>query len=137
MARQRWSEGALFLVPQSDGLSSVGQVVRRTPEALNSVVCAFYDVRRKVDERLSAADLDADRLISIQFTTPDLLDAGVWQVAGHAPVAHFDLMPRFHELEAGGFVGAKIIGSGNIQKFLDAFHGLRPWDEWASPHYLD
>jgi hypothetical protein len=136
MARQRWSEGSIFLVPQSDGRSSAGQALRRTPQALNSVVCAFYDVRPP-GGALTTADLDADRLIAILFVTPELLNRGNWRVIGEAPVRHLKLMPRLREVEANGFVGAKIIGSGNIEAFLDAFYGLRAWDDWAKPDYLD
>ena len=66
----------MFLVPQPDGLCSVGQVLELTPEALNSAVCAFYDIRAKPGAGVSADELSADKLISIKFTTPDLLDSG-------------------------------------------------------------
>jgi hypothetical protein len=135
--KQRWPDGSIFLVPQSDGLSSVAQVLRRTPDALNSVVCAFYDIRVSDASNISAADLVADRLIAIQFTTPDLLDRGRWKVVGQSPPKHLGLMSKFPSLEAARWVGTDIIGSGNIESLLNGYHGLRVWDDWADPHYLD
>ena len=34
-------------------------------------------------------------------------------------------------------IGAKIIGSGIVNEFVEAFYGLVPWDDWKAPHYLD
>ena len=61
MARRgaKWSEGSVFLVPQSDGLCSVGQVLKLTPEALNSAVCVFYDIRVKPGIGVSPDELSA------------------------------------------------------------------------------
>jgi hypothetical protein len=69
MARRKakWSEGSVFLVPQSDDMCSVGQVLKLTPEALNSAVCAFSDIRVNPGAGVSADELSADKLISIQL----------------------------------------------------------------------
>lgn len=139
MARRKakWSEGSVFLVPQSDGLCSVGQVLKLTPGALNSAVCAFYDIRVKPGAGVSADELSADRLISIQFTTPDLLNSGVWALAAQCAPKHLERMTRLPALEKADFVGAVVKGSGNMMEFLDAFYGLRAWDDYADPAYLD
>jgi hypothetical protein len=141
--RQRWSEGAIFFIPQSDGLHAVGQVVQRTRQALNSAIVALYDLRRKSGETATVFDLKPEQLIAIQFTTPDLLNNGTWPVVGEGPVANLSVMSKLSpirdlpELEKSGFIGATITGSGIIRKFLDAFYGLRAWDDWADPNYLD
>ena len=139
MARRKakWSEGSVFLVPQSDGLCSVGQVLKLTPEALNSAVCAFYDLRLKPGAGVSADDLSADKLISIQFTTPDLLNSGVWALVAQCAPKHLERMTRLPALEKADFVGATVRGSGNIMQFLNAFYALKPWDDYADPAYLD
>ena len=36
-----------------------------------------------------------------------------------------------------GWVGAKVIGSGNVNKFMNAYFGLSLWDDWHDPTYLD
>jgi hypothetical protein len=135
--RQRWTPGAVFLVPLSDGNCAVGQVLRRTPGALNSVICAFYDFRRHCTDSVDISELSEKRLVAIQFTTPDLLDNSTWRVAGQGPVRHLDLRRDIETIESSDWVGAKVIGSGIIRKFLDAYYGLRSWNAWADPAYLD
>jgi hypothetical protein len=139
MARRKanWSEGSVFLVPQSDGLCSLGQVLKLTPDALNSAVCAFYDIRLKPEAGVSADELSADKLISIQFTTPDLLNSGIWALVAQCAPKHLERMTRLPSLERASFVGAHITGSGIMMEFLDAFYGLRAWDDYADPAYFD
>jgi hypothetical protein len=64
MARRKamWSEGSVFLVPQPDGLCSVSvRFWKRTPEALNSAVCAFYEIRVKPGAGSSTGHRDEGR----------------------------------------------------------------------------
>src|SRR5258708_38673264 len=119
MARRgtKWSEGSVFLVPQSDGLCSVGQVLKLTPGALNSVICAFYDIRVKPGAAVSADDLSADKLVSMQFTTPDLLNSGIWALVPQSGPKHLDRMPGLPAWEKPDFVGAAVIGRGNMEEF--------------------
>ena len=115
------------------------QVVGRESQVLNSVSVAFFDHRVNIaGEAQEAADsLKNDDVFSILFSSRDLLDLGKWQVVGSAS----PLIPRtklpYENLRPNGFIGAKVIGSGNVAKFLNAFYALHPWDDWFSPHYLD
>jgi len=125
MARRRakWSEGSVFLVPQSDGLCSVGQVLKLTPGALNSVICAFYDIRVKPGAAVSVDDLSSDELVSMQFTTPDLLNSGIWALVAQFAPKHLERMTWLPALEKANFVGAVIKGSGNRWSFWTHFTG--------------
>src|SRR5512132_1688535 len=136
-AKIQWTEGSIFLVPLSDGLCSVGQVLKRTPDALNSVVCAFYDLRVKPKTPVDVEQLTEESLISIQFTTHDLLRSGTWVVVGQGPSMYLERMTRLPSLERAGYVGAVVVGSRNMTLFLEAFHGLRPWDDYADPAYFE
>src|SRR5260370_22073212 len=116
MARRRakWSEGSVVLVRQSDGLCSVGQVLKLTPGALNSVICAFYDIRVKPGAAVSADDLSADKLVSMQFTTPDLLNSGIWALVAQFGPKHLEPLTGLPALEHAESVGAGVIVSGTI-----------------------
>ena len=138
MTRQTWDIGALFAVPLADGSHACGQVIGREREVLNSVTCAFY--RTRTPPGASPAFLgvpgEAD-LLAVQFVTPDLLTSGVWPVLATGPVA---LPRRFFPHEdkrRQGWVGAKVIGSGIMVRFLNAFFGLEPWDQMKDPQYFD
>src|SRR5258708_23647315 len=122
MARRgtKWSEGSVFLVPQSDGLCSVGQVLKLTPGALNSVICAFYDIRVKPGAAVSADDLSADKLVSMQFTTPDLLNSGIWALAGQCPPKHPERVTWRPALDKAVFRGAVFDGMVELRDVIAA-----------------
>jgi hypothetical protein len=37
----------------------------------------------------------------------------------------------------GSWVGVTVYGAGNVEEFLNAYYGLRAWDDWYHPAYLD
>jgi len=136
--RQKWKVGDLFKIPLADGTASLGHIVARDDQMLNSVTCAFYDIKVPRTCPPDAAPLPDDgALIACLFTTHDLLNRGVWVVIGSAPVH----LPREHlpyeDCRKRGWVGAKMHGSGIVRQFLDAYYRLAPWDDWADPAYLD
>lgn len=135
--RTKWKVGDIFVVPQTDGESSIGQIVGQEPDALNSVICAFYDFRLQPNREMPNA-LPAERVISILFVTRDLLDSGDWSIIGHTEPANLRLISAsLEDSKQKKFVGVKIIGSGNVIRFLNAYFGLAPWDDWSDPNYLD
>ncbi|MBI3848470.1 MAG: hypothetical protein HY292_27880 [Planctomycetes bacterium] len=135
--RQPWKTGDVFAVPQSDGKFALGQVIEYVPRALNSVVCAFYDLR--VDHAVESVEpkLEANKLIAILFVTRDLLDRGEWKVVARHHVANARSAKILDQGRANDFIGTKIVGSGNVRRFLNAYYGLEPWDDWHDPEYLD
>lgn len=133
--RQVWSVGDVFLVELQDGTSVVGQIVGQEKQALNSVSCAFFDLRVRSEAEVGELPLSA--IFSILFVTRESLDRGIWRVIGNRPVTlPTDRLP-YESCRSTGFVGAKIRGSGIVEKFLNAFYGLLPWDDWYDPVYLD
>jgi hypothetical protein len=81
--------------------------------------------------------LSADKLVSTQFTTPDLLNSGIWALVAQFAPKHLERMTWLPALERAHFVGATVRGSGIMMEFLDAFYGLRAWDDYADPAYFD
>jgi hypothetical protein len=135
---QSWGIGDMFLVKNLDGSECIGQIVGQERDVLNSVSCAFFDrrINRKSDlEEIQT--LPPELVFAVLFVTRDLLDSGVWRVVGRFPVT----LPReyfpYERLRANAYVGAKVVGSKNVNEFLNAFYGLRPWDDWKDPAYLD
>ena len=130
--RQRWKVGDLFKVPLSDGSAVLGHVVAREPSMMNSVTCAFFDI--KVPESCPPDEPPGPTnsgLVSCLFTTHDLLSSGTWTVIGDCnPAVPATCLP-FENERANGWVGAKMHGSGIVRDFLDAYYGLAPWDNWG------
>ena len=135
---QTWRIGDIFLVENLDGTRSVGQVVSQEKKVLNCVSCAFFDRRMDSDDiQDNLQPLVLELIFAVLFVTRDLLDNGTWRVVGHMPIMlPSDLLP-YESLRSSGYVGAKIVGSANVNEFLNAFYGLSPWDDWKDPAYLD
>ena len=133
--KQFWKLGDYILIPQSDGMSSLGQVVAIEPSALNSVAVSFYDIRLSLATEGMDVSPDKEKVFSMLLVTRDLLDEGVWKVIGNGPAVGLELFTELPRLRVNGFIGAKIIGSGIIIKFLNAFYKLHPWNGWYDPEY--
>ena len=128
--------GTVFAVPLSDGSSVLGQVVGEQREVLNSVTCAFFN-HRTSSTSSDVPDLVTLHPIAIQFITRDLLNKRVWKPLDVRKVTVDKNLFPFEETRSKGWVGAKMIGSGIIINFLEAFFGLRPWDMMKDPAYFD
>lgn len=138
MTRKTWDTGNLFAVPLADGTWTCGQVVGREAEVLNSVTCAFYRSRYgSPDSATISAVPDESNLIAVLFTTKDLLTRRTWKVVGNHPVSVPRAFFPHEDSRAQGWVGAKVIGSGIVQHFLNAFFGLERWDQMKDAHYFD
>jgi hypothetical protein len=136
--RQLWQIGSMFKIPQSDGTASLGQVVGCESAVLNSVTCAFFDVKVPATcPPNSPPPLTWELLIACLFTTQDLLKNGTWVVIGHSEAVLPSKFLPYEETRVQGWVGAKVHGSGNVMSFLNAYFGLALWDDWADPNYLD
>lgn len=132
MPRQIAKVGDTFWVPIEDNSSVLGQIVEIRKEVLNSITCAFFAVRN-TDENYNIDSLFSP--ITIQFVTKDLFNNGTWCRISNTPVQISTCKFPYRETEANGWIGATVIGSGNIQTFLSAFFGLRAWDEMHDPNY--
>ena len=135
--KQQWRIGDVFTVETSDGMHVVGQIIGQEPVVLNSVSVAFFDIRVKESIDAELIELDSDKIFSIVFSTRDLLDAGKWKVTRHSSVKFEPYQLPYEHLRPLGFVGAKVIGSGILEEFLNAFYSLTPWDNWKDSDYLD
>jgi len=132
MAKQIAKIGDVFKVPLEDGSFVSGQIVEIQKEVLNSITCAFFDSRT---DTLPGTDLEKHKLISVQFVTKDLFNSGKWERIENNKVTLSTKLLPYRETKKKGWVGAKVIGSGIIEMFLNAFYGLRPWDEMKDSEY--
>ncbi len=150
---QQWRRGDIFLVQNSDQQFTPGQILGFETRTLHSAACAFFNERISDPSATDSLRLNPDRCFAALLVTPDGLDAGVWPVVGHQPVTLPSRLYPYRRALAlrrfWGFFGLgwslltrklpnpKIHGSGNVSNFLNAFYGLRAWDDWFDPSYLD
>src|SRR6267378_3357980 len=127
--RQRHKEGDVFLIPLNDGTYGLGQILSYEPQALNAVGCAFYNIRVVEGPSLGIlAPLPQDRVISIVLTTKDLLNRAVWPVVADRAIPTPKSARPYEKYRAKKWLGAQISGSGIVNDFLNAYHGLKPWN---------
>lgn len=135
--KQQWKIGDVFIVAASDGKLSVGQIIGREAEVLNSVSIALFGERYENETDARRIDLKQARPIAILFVTRDLLDIGKWKIIQHEGVAIPRKLFPHEDLRSSGFVGAEVFGSGIVVKFLEAYHRLAAWDDFHDPNFLD
>ena len=128
MPRQIANLGDVFWITLTDGSKALGQIVEINKEVLNSITCAFFDERNEVPKDLSNP-------FSIQFVTKDLFTNGTWRRVSNRTVQVSKSLLPYRETMKDGWIGAEIIGSGNINTFISAFYGLRDWNEMYDDDY--
>lgn len=133
--RVDWKLGDVFLIPVSDGTLAVAQIIGREPSVLNSVSIALFD--RRIDASGDPGPLEYEHVYATLFVTRDLLDRGNWAVVGSHDVTVPQSAFPYEDRRSGGFVGAKVIGSGIVQHFVGAFFGAEAWDQYEDPEYFD
>ncbi len=135
--RQKIADGDVFLIPLADGTFSIGQVIRAKTGVMGSTICALFNLRGD-RPRIDAGLLDPALIVAVQFVTSESLKKGQWPIARNESVT-FEVNDylRVAELEAKAWVGARVIGSAIIDSLMNAWFGLRPWDDWHDPGYLD
>lgn len=134
MPRQKVKVGDVFWVPIESDTYVLGQIIEEEKEVLNSITCSFFDCTAT---NLDSANLDFSNPISCQFVTRDLFNNGNWVRVNNLPNQVGDYLLPYREAKNNGWIGAKVIGSGNIKDFLSAFYGMRDWHEMFEPKYYE
>jgi len=134
LPRQRLNAGDLFEISVGTEWVATGQLLEAIPQALNSVGVALWKPRR-ADFKAGSAPSDAP--FSILLVTPELLKKGEWRIFKSAMISIPIHARPYEAFRAVHWVGAKIVGAGIVEEFLQASVGLCPWDDWADPLYLD
>ena len=130
--------GDVFTIPlENQAGFGVGVIAELTPDALNSVICCYYDLKLESKDQLKISDIDEKNLIAILFTTPDLLQNGVWEVIDKTTAIDPNNYLDFEALKAEGYIGAKIRGSSNVREFISAYLGVHHWNCFFKEDYLD
>jgi hypothetical protein len=135
MPKQKWKEGDVFLVPQRDGVCTVGQVLDVMMKNVASV--ALYDVRIPCGDGAGRFDLKEESLIASLSVTRHLLDEGKWRVVGHQPISLDRAVWPNENTRDRLWVGSVTYDAEIAEELLDAYNGLAAWDDWADPTFLD
>ncbi len=124
-------------MPLKDGTFGSGQVLDLMMP--NVVRCCFYDGKEKDGSpKTKCVGLPFGNLIACLAVSREQLDWGNWVVVG---CSSSDPMPKREwpneQFRHKRWVGAKMYDANLAEDFLNAYHALEPWDDWANPDYLD
>ena len=115
----------LFLVPLLDGGSALGQVIAADVEG--AVHLCLSDLRGP-----DPAAIPASRALATLYTEPRPFLTGQWQVIGYEALpAPARAAERPHRPE-----GTAVHDPAVIEAFLNAVHGLYPWDGFPDADFF-
>lgn len=136
--KQKWRVGDVFAVPTNSNQFSFGQIIGHEPELMKSVTVALFDeLIDSLDSVHGQEICNTHNLYSILFVTLNHIESGNWPIVDHRTI-NIDAKTNPYESKRNtGFIGAKVIGSGIVNDFVNAYFGLAPWDDWMDPDYLD
>jgi hypothetical protein len=118
--------GDLFAVPLTDGSFGLGHIaVFDSVEYLEPSCVLFAHRAARPDDLLVNVDEVMEHPIGVMVTNASELRCGAWPIIGwrRPDYAGFE-MPKFMDMKHGSYT------VGVLPEFLEAYHGLRPWDEW-------
>jgi hypothetical protein len=135
----RFKVGDFFSVPLSDGSTALGQILSIEPDAMGAVACAFFARRNQSEWDADLLRLvDPSSLVSLLLVLPREINRRTWKVVGNStPVDGWEDMMEIHQRRQDRFIGAKVLDGGAVAMFLNAFHGLTPWDGAYRPDLFD
>jgi hypothetical protein len=138
MKKAKPSVGDFFYIKLEETTFVIGQVLLIPSVGLPKYLCSFYGQRfSQVPSTNNLAELKKSNIIAIIFVTPESLKGGSWPVFANAEPTGVDLRRDLSQLIENNYIGCTIIGSGIVDEFMLAWHGLAIWNDWHNPSYLD
>jgi len=127
--------GDVFTVALSDGDKSLGQVIRHDKRAISCVSVALFD--HKIRGVKNNKELSMKHCISTMLVVDDLFDDLNFIKIETKKLSIPKKYYPYEKIIKKGGVGMKITNPANVVNFLEAYHGLSPWDMMADNQYFD
>lgn len=126
--------GTIFGIPLSDGSICAAQVVDRvTSRALR---CLAFDVRTSSVDSIASSSLIESFAIGRAIVFDTRIRNLKWPAGPVAPIRVPTRLWPYEETMNKGWVGATISDPVLFEAFVNAWYGLRFWDDWYDPNYL-
>jgi immunity protein 26 of polymorphic toxin system len=132
--RVRWSPGAVYAVPLSDGSFGIAQAIDAM--MVNVIYVALF-AHRFAELPTTLPLLQRNHIVSLTATWRQHLNRGDWPYLEHAPLSVAKSSFPNERFARDGYVGAKHADAGILALFLSAYHGLVPWNVMYRDDYYD
>jgi len=124
-----WARADHFRVPLLDGGDGIGQVLEADGTPGGAAFCAL--TARRATAGQAIAPLVPIDIIAFVFIDPAHLADGTWPLAGFDQVPNYRFFYDFDGQKALGFPNMPVHDPAVIEAFLNAWHGLYPWDAFG------
>jgi hypothetical protein len=130
-------KGDVFLVPLNNGDYALGQIIDYETRALHCISIGLFDQKVSSIVSLKDVSINENTIYSTLLAFHINIERGKWPIIGNQELkVPKKLYPFEKELKKGG-VGAKIFSEGNIEDFVNAFYGLKPWNLYKQEDFFD
>jgi len=124
----------VFGIPLADGSFGIIQAIDIM--LVNVIYIAVFSDRYEYLPS-NIISLKNDNLISLQATWKQDLNNGSWaNICTIEPAVKKVDFPN-EKFSESGYVGAKHASGGMFNRFLNAYHGIEPWNVMADERYWD
>jgi hypothetical protein len=129
-----YSIGDVFGIPLLNGRLGLGQYVA-DGGAFGEAVCALADTTVASSDPVTAFPLG--RVVSLVPVTREALKFGDWPVLAHYPALDPGSFDVWKAWVAQKWLRVDVHNSLIVEDFMNAYHGLAPWDMYFDPEYFD
>lgn len=124
-----WAQADYFRVPLLDGQFGIGQVFERDHTPNGSAFCGLTIL--KTDAAAQISPIIPIQIAAFVFLDPAHLTDGTWALAGFDQIPKYDFFFDFPAQQQAGFPDVTVHDPAVIEAFLNAWHGLYPWDAFG------
>jgi len=124
-----WAQADYFRVPLLDGAYGIGQVFEAEGTPNGAAFCGLST--RKTDQNSPITPFIPLEIAAFVFVEPAHLNDGTWPLAGFDQIPRYSFFYDFKIQKSLGFPDTAIHDPAVIEAFLNAFHGLYPWDAFG------
>jgi hypothetical protein len=133
--KSTWNFGDIFAAPLLNGEFGTGQVLDLQDDQIVRVL--LFDTKFKYLDQQNKLRLTRDNIISALSIGRQYLDKRIWIIIGHEPVLiPINEYPN-QQYKGKDWVGAVYHSAPVANSLLNAYFGLKPWDDYFDPNYLD
>ncbi len=123
-----------FLIPLLDGHFGVAQVIEVVDGGEGSVICALTRRRRKAkDPTVPLTSLEVVAVLKVQ---PPEDQPAVWPIIGFEQIPPIRHIWPLQEHRKNDFSDVPLIDAAIVEAFVNACHGLYPWDGFPDPDFF-
>lgn len=125
-----YDQADYFRIPLLDGSYGVGQVFEINAGGDNVLFCGISI--RKTDAVTQIESFSPTDIIAVVRVTDDPLKTEQWPLGGFNQIPRFRSFINYDRIAADGFPDHPVHDPAVIEAFVNALHGLYPWNAFGS-----